>query len=465
MLIFENISHFCAQIFEKVPMAGPSIQNQYRECVRILYSIAPSFQRVGVSGYHPGLESMTDFACFLGNPHKSLRTIHIAGTNGKGSVAHMLASALAFRYPGSRVGLYTSPHLVDFRERIRIVCSEKGPDGRHYSEIGQEDVVDFMARCRNFIEERRPSFFEITTAMAFDYFARERVDIAVIETGLGGRLDSTNIIVPELSIITSIGLDHKDILGDTIEKIAREKAGIIKPGVPVVIGELPPEAETVASETASSCGSRLYRSGELCGEDADPQSIASQADLRSSCQLRNIRTVMTSLHVLGAWDAASTEAVLYALEHAAAVSGLRGRWERLSMNPEVICDIGHNVQALSETMRQLQAEAAGRHIIMVYGMAGDKDVEVVRGLLPSDARYIFTQAQGSRAMPAGQLRELVDSSRRERGKADAGITDSVAVGSVAEAVDMAMREAGPSDIVFIGGSSYVVAEAIAHLEA
>lgn len=464
MLILENISHFCAQIFEKVPMTGPSIQNQYRECVRILYSIAPSFQRVGVLGYHPGLESMTDFACFLGNPHKSLRTIHIAGTNGKGSVAHMLASALAFRYPGSRVGLYTSPHLVDFRERIRIVCSEKGPDGRHYSEIGQEDVVDFMARCRNFIEERRPSFFEITTAMAFDFFARERVDTAVIETGLGGRLDSTNIILPELSIITSIGLDHKDILGDTIEQIAREKAGIIKSGVPVVIGALPPDAEAVALETASALGSRLYRSGELCAGDVDPQEIASAADLRSTCQVRNIRTVMTALHVLGAGDAASSPAVLYGLKHAAAVSGLRGRWEKLSAEPEVICDIGHNVQALTETMRQLQAEAAGRHIIMVYGMAGDKDVEAVRGLLPSDARYIFTQAQGSRAMPAGQLRELVDSSRRERGKADAGITDSVAVGSVAEAVDMAMREAGPSDIVFIGGSSYVVAEAIAHLE-
>ena len=442
-------------------MTDPSLQNRYRECVRMLYSIAPSFQRVGVSGYHPGLECMTDFARFLGNPHKSLRTIHIAGTNGKGSVAHMLASAIAFRYPGSRVGLYTSPHLVDFRERIRVVSSGKGPDGRHYREIGQEDVVDFMSRCMNFIEERRPSFFEITTAMAFDYFARERVDIAVIETGLGGRLDSTNIIVPELSIITSIGLDHKDILGDTIEKIAREKAGIIKPGVPVVIGELPPEAEAVAAETASSCGSKLYRSGELCGEDADPQYIASRADLRSSCQVRNIRTVMTSLHILGAWDAASTEAVLYAIEHAAAVSGLRGRWERLSMNPEVICDIGHNVQALSETMRQLEAEAAGRHIIMVYGMAGDKDVEAVRGLLPLEAKYIFTQAQGSRAMPAGKLKDLVDASRRERGKADAGAVDSVAVESVEEAVDMAMREAGTSDIVFIGGSSYVVAEAMA----
>ena len=399
-------------------MTDPSLQNRYRECVRMLYSIAPSFQRVGVSGYHPGLESMTDFARFLGNPHKSLRTIHIAGTNGKGSVAHMLASAIAFRYPGSRVGLYTSPHLVDFRERIRVVSSGKGPDGRHYREIGQEDVVDFMCRCRSFIEEHRPSFFEITTAMAFDYFARERVDIAVIETGLGGRLDSTNIIVPELSIITSIGLDHKDILGDTIEKIAREKAGIIKPGVPVVIGELPPEAEAVAAETASSLGARLYRSGELCGEETDPQYIASRADLRSSCQVRNIRTVMTALHVLGAWDAASTEAVL-------------------------------------------EAEAAGRHIIMVYGMAGDKDVEAVRGLLPLEAKYIFTQAQGSRAMPAGKLKDLVDSSRRERGKADAGAVDSVAVESVEEAVDMAMREAGTSDIVFIGGSSYVVAEAMA----
>ena len=426
----------------------------------MLYSIAPSFQRVGVSGYHPGLESMTDFARFLGDPHKSLRTIHIAGTNGKGSVAHMLASALAFRYPGSRVGLYTSPHLVDFRERIRVISSGKGPDGRHYKEIGQEDVVDFMSRCRNFIEERRPSFFEITTAMAFDFFAREGVDIAVIETGLGGRLDSTNIIVPELSIITSIGLDHKDILGDTIEKIAREKAGIIKPGVPVVIGELPPEAEAVAVETASSCTSKLYRSGELCGEDADPRSIASRADLRSSCQVRNIRTVMTALHVLGAWDAASAPAVLYALEHAAAVSGLRGRWERLSQNPEVICDIGHNVQALSETMPQLMLEAAGRRLIMVYGMAADKDVEAVVKLLPLDAEYIFTQAQGSRAMPAVRLREMVDGSRRARGRADAGERDSVAVENVGDAVRMALQRSGAGDVVFIGGSSYVVAEAL-----
>ena len=203
-----------------MPEKSSDLDREYRECVRRLYSIAPSFQVVGASGYHPGLDNMRAFAAFLGNPHLSLRAVHVAGTNGKGSVAHMLASALACARPGTSIGLYTSPHLVDFRERIKTVSIDGSGDGRCFSEIGKEDVVDFLRRAADFINERRPSFFEITTAMAFDYFHRRGVDMAVIETGLGGRLDSTNIIVPELSVITSIGLDHKNILGDTIEKIA-----------------------------------------------------------------------------------------------------------------------------------------------------------------------------------------------------------------------------------------------------
>ena len=263
-----------------MPEKSSDLDREYRECVRRLYSIAPSFQVVGASGYHPGLDNMRAFAAFLGNPHLSLRAVHVAGTNGKGSVAHMLASALACARPGTSIGLYTSPHLVDFRERIKTVSIDGSGDGRCFSEIGKEDVVDFLRRAADFINERRPSFFEITTAMAFDYFHRRGVDMAVIETGLGGRLDSTNIIVPELSVITSIGLDHKNILGDTIEKIAAEKAGIIKPGVPVVAGDLPEEAMKIVAGRAEAAGSDLYRAGDLCGDCADAAEAAAKLEAR-----------------------------------------------------------------------------------------------------------------------------------------------------------------------------------------
>ena len=447
-------------IFPKILTMVSELEAEYRACVRELYSIAPSFQRVGASGYHPGLQTMKEFSDSLGNPHTSFRTIHVAGTNGKGSVSHMLASALAFRWPGCRIGLYTSPHLLDFRERIRTVCSVPAPDGKHFREISMEEVTDFMRRAKAFIEQEKPSFFEITTAMAFDYFARTKVDAAVIETGLGGRLDSTNIIVPQLSIITSIGLDHKDILGDTIEQIAFEKSGIIKPGVPVVIGDMPSEAEAVMVSAAGDKGCRLYHAGELCEGCIGPEKIAAKADLRSASQVKNIRTVMTALQLLGAGTVTVGGRMTEAIVHAASVTGLRGRWERLCGSPEVICDIGHNVQALSETMPQLVREAEGRRLIMVYGMAGDKDVEAVSRLLPLDATYIFTQAQGSRAMPAGILREIVNASRRAMGKTDAGLADSAVVPDVREAVGMALKEAGEKDLVFIGGSSYVVAEAL-----
>ena len=420
----------------------------YRECVRRLYSIAPSFQKVGALGYHPGLETMSDFSAYLGDPHKSLTAVHIAGTNGKGSVAHMLASALASAYPGERIGLYTSPHLVDFRERIKLVSSATGEVGEHFSMIGKREVLDFMHRAGSFIEERTPSFFEITTAMAFDYFNRENVRVAVIETGLGGRLDSTNIIVPRLSVITSIGIDHKDVLGDTIEQIASEKAGIIKPGVPVVVGDMPGSAFDVIRCKAEQCGSRFYRAGELCGECVSAVVVASEADLHAACQEKNIRTVLTALMVLGMEAVRRDSGIYEAIIHSAAITGLRGRWERLSSSPEVICDIGHNVEAVSVSMRQLAKEAGGRHIIMVYGMAGDKDVESVCRLLPDEAEYIMTQASGSRAMPAERLVEI------------AGKRYSVAVPDVGQAVRLAMSKASADDVVFIGGSSYVVAEVL-----
>ena len=431
-----------------MPEIESELEEMYRECVQRLYSIAPSFQKVGLSGYHPGLETMTDFSGYLGNPHKSLVAIHIAGTNGKGSVAHMLASALASAYPGERIGLYTSPHLVDFRERIKLVGSETGEDGKHFSMIGKKDVVEFLRRAGVFIEKRAPSFFEITTAMAFDYFNRENVRVAVIETGLGGRLDSTNILIPRLSVITSIGIDHKDVLGDTIEQIASEKAGIIKPGVPVVVGDVPDSAYDVIRTRAEQCGSRLYRAGELCGECVSAVVAASEADLHAACQEKNIRTVLTALMVLGMEAVRRDSGIYEAIIHSAAITGLRGRWEKLSSSPEVICDIGHNVEAVSVSMRQLAKEAGGRHIIMVYGMAADKDVESVCRLLPDDAEYIMTQARGSRAMPALLLKETA---RKEC---------SVAVPDVEQAVRLALSKASADDVVFIGGSSYVVAEVL-----
>lgn len=431
-----------------MPEIEPELEKMYRECVRRLYSIAPSFQKVGALGYHPGLETMSDFSAYLGDPHKSLTAVHIAGTNGKGSVAHMLASALASAYPGERIGLYTSPHLVDFRERIKLVGSATGEVGEHFSMIGKKDVVEFLRRAGVFIEKCAPSFFEITTAMAFDYFNRENVRVAVIETGLGGRLDSTNILIPRLSVITSIGIDHKDVLGDTIEQIASEKAGIIKSGVPVVVGDMPGSAFDVIRCKAEQCGSRFYRAGELCGECVSAVVAASEADLHAACQEKNIRTVLTALMVLGMEAVRRDSGIYEAIIHSAAITGLRGRWERLSSSPEVICDIGHNVEAVSVSMRQLAKEAGGRHIIMVYGMAADKDVESVCRLLPDDAEYIMTQARGSRAMPALLLKETA---RKEC---------SVAVPDVEQAVRLALSKAGDDDVIFIGGSSYVVAEVL-----
>lgn len=447
-----------------MPKESQKIQTEYGKWVERLYNMAPSFQKVGASAYHPGLESMSDFAAFLGNPHQAFKTIHIAGTNGKGSVAHMLASALAAAYPGERIGLYTSPHLVDFRERIKVVSTALEDDGRCYGMIGEDQVVDFLDRTERYIEEHSPSFFEITTAMAFDFFRSSKVKMAVIETGLGGRLDSTNIIMPELSIITSVGIDHKDILGDTLEKIAWEKAGILKPGVPVVTGRLCREAMNIVSGRAADLVCSLHRCGELCDEFARAEDTASEADLRSDCQIWNIKTVFTALSVLGAGPVKAGSAAYRAITHAARMSGLRGRWEKLQAKPDVICDIGHNVEAMRVSMKQLVKEADGRHVIMVLGMAGDKDVWSVSRLFPLSCEYIFTQAKGSRAMPALELQRIVETVLDEV-SGNRCIIPSEIVPDVGDAVSHALVKASPDDLVFIGGSSYVVAEAIGCFEA
>ncbi len=452
--------------------------DKYNKCIDKLYSIAPSFQNVGSAAYHPGLKTMEDFAAAMGDPQKRFRSIHIAGTNGKGSTAHFLASALAFLHPCARIGLYTSPHLVDFRERVRVVTNEG------VEMISREEVVAFMDRYQSFIDGRRPSFFEITTAMAFEHFAAVGVEFAVIETGLGGRLDSTNIIPSDLSIITSVGLDHVNILGDTIGQIAREKAGIIKRGKPVVTGQLLPEAAAVVREVADSIGAPLYGSTEVFGKlhpgnatkstatDKCPKGDCSglsdipdvytydtaSFDLKSDSQRINFRTVLTALNVLGYDLAAHSESVMYALRNAARISGLRGRWERIHERPRAICDIGHNPEAMRISMAQLAREAEDRHIYMVYGMVADKDVATVADLLPADATYIFTQPHGPRAMAADTLADIVLGSLRRR-RATAAAHHIVP--EPAEAYRLALRLAAPDDIIFVGGSSFVVSEVLA----
>ncbi len=493
------------------------MEQRYNACIEKLYSIAPSFQNVGSSAYHPGLKTMEDFAAVMGDPQNRFRSIHIAGTNGKGSTAHFLASALSFLHPGKKIGLYTSPHLVDFRERVRVVTNES------VEMITREEVVEFMDRYEAFINERRPSFFEITTAMAFEHFASVGVEFAVIETGLGGRLDSTNIIHSDLSIITSVGLDHVNILGDTIEKIAREKAGIIKHGKPVVTGQLLPDAMKEIRMVAEERSAQLYDSTEVFGKlrsgeavissdtvldpDTDTERNSALAavyvydaasfDLKSDSQKINFHTVLTALKVLGFDLVSNCESVMYALRNAACISGLCGRWERINEMPRAICDIGHNPEAMRISMAQLSREALEiaqksfeatsvahpaykdglsrkPHIYMVYGMVADKDVSTVANLLPAEATYIFTQPHGPRAMSADSLADIVLDSIRRRSVIDSDgpmmsgtSTAPIEYHIVPEPQDaycLALHLALPSDLIFVGGSSFVVSEVLAFLQ-
>ena len=448
-----------------------SIDNIYSRKIEELNNIAPSFQKIGKGAYHPGLETMLDFMTFLGEPHLCFRSVHVAGTNGKGSVSHLLASLLAFSSPGMRVGLYTSPHLADFRERIKIV--EVGDGNNTFSEISKEEVVEFLDRCDVFIKNHNPSFFEITTAMAFDFFAHSDIDIAIVETGLGGRIDSTNVITPELSIITSIGMDHINILGDTLSQIAAEKGGIIKPGVPVVTGQLPAEAADVIERIAAEKKSGLYSYSTnydlargACRNEVSkfvdkyfPEVDFDKMDLHSDAQKINVPSVLIAYSILSKKGFVPEKPEISALMNAARTTGMRGRWERLSSNPLIICDIGHNFEALTISMAQLEREASGRNLYMILGMCEDKDIDKVRILYPLNAHYCYTNAQGPRAMRASELMNIVDGSRRDRG-ANPKFMDSAVKDTVADAVNYVLGKVGSDDVVYIGGSSFVVAEAI-----
>ncbi|MDR1500446.1 MAG: bifunctional folylpolyglutamate synthase/dihydrofolate synthase [Tannerellaceae bacterium] len=428
----------------------------YNDTLEYLYSSAPVYQHIGASAYKPGLETIITFDYYLCNPHCAFRSIHVAGTNGKGSVCHILAAVL--KEAGFRVGLYTSPHLRDFRERIRV-------DGVM---IDEDFVVSFVRRNHSFFEPLRPSFFEITTAMAFDYFRSQKVDFAVIETGLGGRLDSTNIITPMLSIITNIGLEHTKLLGHTLREIAGEKAGIIKHMTPVVIGEADSaEVESVFRRKAESMDAPILfaQKEELIkdihpGQDGSPTIYETEdfgsiaCELSGDAQQRNMTTVLCALREIDRLlpGAITADAVNRGASDVVALSGLRGRWERLSEAPLVIADTGHNLSAWTYLAPRIEAYASGhnRAVYMVIGFSSDKDVGAILDLMPRGAVYVLTQADSPRAMPLATLLE----------KAKTAGLHGKAFLSVSESVGYVLSCMAEGDMLFIGGSNFIVADAL-----
>lgn len=415
----------------------------YQEAIDYLYHSTPVFEHVGASAYKEGLSNTLALDEHLGHPHKNFKTIHVAGTNGKGSCSHTLAAIL--QSMGMKVGLYTSPHIVDFRERIRV-------NGECLSE---QYVVDFVEQHRSFFEPLHPSFFELTTAMAFRYFADQKVDIAVIEVGLGGRLDCTNIITPELSIITNISLDHTQFLGDTLAKIAGEKAGIIKEGVKVVIGEDVEETRPVFEAKAKEKNAPIVFAqdypevlcSEACAEGGRNYETLNfgmiHGDLSGDYQERNMNTCLIACTVLGL----KKENVIEAVAHVAERTGLLGRWMKINESPLAVCDTGHNVGGWKYLASQIKAQKC-EHLRIVFGMVDDKDIDSVMEMLPKNAIYYWTQATSHRAIP----KEIV---------ADKGRTHQLEgniYNSVKEAYREALKDASNDDFVFVGGSSYVVAD-------
>lgn len=402
----------------------------YSQAIEYLFNSAPLFQNIGAGAYKEGLSNTHILDQHFGHPHHSYRTIHVAGTNGKGSVSHTLAAILQSQ--GYRVGLYTSPHLVDFRERIRV----------NGVPISHERVIDFVVQERSFFEPLHPSFFELTTALAFRYFQEQKVDIAVIEVGLGGRLDCTNIISPILSVITNISKDHTQFLGDTLEKIASEKAGIIKGGIPVVIGETNGNdtVRNVFVSTAQSVGTTI----RFADEQSHP---APPTQLQGKCQKYNTQTILTAIDVLReAGLQISQDSVRDGFAHVSELTGLMGRWQCLGTNPTIICDTGHNIggwQYLGEQLREVNG-----HVRIVMGMVGDKDVNAVLQLLPPDATYYFTQASVQRAMPVAEFATLAAQHGLHGNQYD----------SVMEAFQAARADASPDDFIFVGGSTFIVAD-------
>ena len=403
----------------------------YQQTLDYLYSQLPMFQRVGASAYKADLNNTIELCNLLNNPQNKFKSIHIAGTNGKGSTSHMLASIL--QEAGYKVGLYTSPHLKDFRERIKI----------NGAMIPEQTVIDFVSTYKTDFEKINLSFFEWTIGLAFDYFSIQKVDVAVVETGLGGRLDSTNIIFPELSIITNIAKDHMQFLGDTLEKIAVEKAGIIKPKVPVVIGETQKEIEHVFISKAKESNAKIYFADQLVKEVFD-------CDLKGDYQVKNIKTVLASITQLQQKGYHVTEQnIKDGLLKVVNNTGLMGRWQTINEHPKVICDVGHNEAGIKEVVSQL-ATLKFQTLHFVLGAVNDKEIDSILVLLPKNAIYYFCQAKIPRALDVLELKDKAVGYNLKGNSYD----------SVKNAYNSAKRIAQNDDLIFIGGSTFVVAEVL-----
>lgn len=424
----------------------------YDETIQYLFNSAPLFQHVGGAAYKEGLSTTHILDAHFNHPHNQYKTIHIAGTNGKGSCAHTIAAIL--QHTGLKVGLYTSPHLVDFRERIRI-NGEMMP---------QQYVIDFVEEERSFFEPLHPSFFELTTALAFKYFAEQHVDVAVIEVGLGGRLDCTNIISPILSIITNISFDHTQFLGNTLAQIASEKAGIIKHKVPVIIGECNAETRSVFEHKAHEVEAPILFAednkevlssefSDLYGHKLRHYTTRSFGDiygeLTGECLIKNTNTILCALHSLSKIFSVTHEDITYAFEHVCEMTGLRGRWQILQERPTIICDTGHNTGGWQYLAHQLaQIATSGNKLHIVFGMASDKDIERVMSTLPHEACYYWTKASVKRATSEQTIANIAT-------KYDLhGKTYS----NVAEAYEAAVNNASTNDYIYVGGSSFIVAD-------
>lgn len=422
----------------------------YQETLDYLFNVTPLFQNIGKDAYKEGLDNTIILDNHFNNPHKKFRTIHIAGTNGKGSCSHTIAAIL--QSAGYKTGLYTSPHLIDFSERIKV-------NGKP---IEKDFVIDFVKQNKDFFEPLHPSFFELTTAMAFLYFAEKKVDVAVIEVGLGGRLDCTNIITPDLSIITNISFDHTQFLGNTLKDIAKEKAGIIKEKKPVIIGEYTPETKTVFEDKAKSTNSDIIfaednklingykqtENGLLLYKSDKIKDL--YGELNGLYQVKNTNTILNAVYkLIGLGYNIDETNIKNGFRNVCHLTGLMGRWQKLEENPTIICDTGHNIGGMKYIVEQLSRMKYDKlHIII--GMVNDKDISGVISLLPKNAKYYFTQASVKRALPAEQVKEIAN---------NYGLKGE-AYSSVEKALTIAKNNAKENDLIFIGGSTFIVADLI-----
>ena len=425
----------------------------YDETVTYLFNCAPPFQQVGGAAYKEGLSTTIALDNHLGNPHRKFRTIHVAGTNGKGSTSHTLAAIL--QESGYKVGLYTSPHLIDFRERMRV----------NGITASKEYVTDFVEKHRAFFEPLQPSFFELTTAMAFNYFAEQNVDVAIIEVGLGGRLDCTNIITPELCIITNISPDHTQFLGNTLQEIASEKAGIIKNGIPVVIGETTTETKEVFARKAKESNAPIiFAEEEALLTAATPMDNGYRykstvfgdffGELGGDYQQKNTNTLLSAINILrNSGFAITEESLRKGFTNVCKLTGLMGRWQKIQDNPRVICDAGHNIGGIKYITEQL-ARVDCRELRIVFGMVNDKDITSVLKMMPKNAEYYFTQASIKRAMPADDLKNMAKRF---------GLMGN-SHPNVKEALEAALSDSSDDDFIFVGGSCFIVADLLVALK-